>query len=543
MRKNRIFVSLFASFVVCSCSTLKEPVVYENPDYSIEDVRRDEIRKTEELLEKNNVQALWRASIIGDGPTIERCFESVVASFNSALEDKSYFAARNLYKSLKAMDYPKLSSLGKSESELEKLCMESVPGLSSASAPRSASKKVSSYISGTVTIWVDKGIAVHNGYGYADRVIGSGFFISDDGYIITNNHVIADVVDPKNEKYTRLFIKLAADDDTRIPAKVVGWDPVLDLALLKTEVEVPFVFNLGSSEDLDVGDKIYAIGSPIGLERTLTSGIVSAVDRKMFSLGSVMQIDAAVNSGNSGGPCVDSDGNVQAVVFAGMLQYTGLNFAIPVEYLKIELPALYAGGKLVHSWIGAFGKTKKSMGKDSGVEVQYVLPGGSAFRSGVKVGDVITEVDGVKVATVDELQNALMKTPAKSIVKVKFSSGGASEGNAERTVPVYLASRPDNPGLAVYEGDIIKNAFTPIYGLRLEGTAQGKRHYVISEVLKGSIGDESGFSENDYLEIKNIKFNDEKTAIIAEVYSKNRKKGYLDINMALPATLDSPYYF
>ncbi len=263
----------------------------------------------------------------------------------------------------------------------------------------------------------------------------------------------------------------------------------------------------------------------------------------MFSLGSVMQIDAAVNSGNSGGPCVDSDGNVQAVVFAGMLQYTGLNFAIPVEYLKIELPALYAGGKLVHSWIGAFGKTKKSMGKDSGVEVQYVLPGGSAFRSGVKVGDVITEVDGVKVATVDELQNALMKTPAKSIVKVKFSSGGASEGNAERTVPVYLASRPDNPGLAVYEGDIIKNAFTPIYGLRLEGTAQGKRHYVISEVLKGSIGDESGFSENDYLEIKNIKFNDEKTAIIAEVYSKNRKKGYLDINMALPATLDSPYYF
>lgn len=543
MRKNRIFVSLVASFVVCSCSTLKEPVVYENPDYSIEDVRRDEIRKTEELLEKNNVQALWRASIIGDEPTIERCFESVVASFNSALEDKSYFAARNLYKSLKAMDYPKLSSLGKSESELEKLCMESVPGLSSASAPRSASKKVSSYISGTVTIWVDKGIAVHNGYGYADRVIGSGFFISDDGYIITNNHVIADVVDPKNEKYTRLFIKLAADDDTRIPAKVVGWDPVLDLALLKTEVEVPFVFNLGSSEDLDVGDKIYAIGSPIGLERTLTSGIVSAVDRKMFSLGSVMQIDAAVNSGNSGGPCVDSDGNVQAVVFAGMLQYTGLNFAIPVEYLKIELPALYAGGKLVHSWIGAFGKTKKSMGKDSGVEVQYVLPGGSAFRSGVKVGDVITEVDGVKVATVDELQNALMKTPAKSIVKVKFSSGGASEENAERTVPVYLASRPDNPGLAVYEGDIIKNAFTPIYGLRLEGTAQGKRHYVISEVLKGSIGDESGFSENDYLEIKNIKFNDEKTAIIAEVYSKNRKKGYLDINMALPATLDSPYYF
>ena len=183
------------------------------------------------------------------------------------------------------------------------------------------------------------------------------------------------------------------------------------------------------------------------------------------------------------------------------------------------------------------------MGKDSGVEVQYVLPGGSASRSGIKVGDVVTEVDGISVSTIDQLQNALMKTPAKSIIKMKVVRNFDSDEKDERTVPIYLSSRPDNPGLAVYEGDIIKNAFTPIYGLKLEGTAQGKKQYVISGVLKGSIGDESGFSENDYLEIKNVKFNDEKTAIIAEVYSKNRKKGYLDINMALPAALDSPYYF
>ena len=303
------------------------------------------------------------------------------------------------------------------------------------------------------------------------------------------------------------------------------------------------MFNLGSSTDLDVGDKIYAIGSPIGLERTLTSGIVSAVDRKLFSLGSVMQIDAAVNSGNSGGPCIDSNGKVQAVVFAGMLQYNGLNFAIPVEYLKMELPALYSGGKLVHSWVGAYGKTKKIMGKDSGVEVQYVLPGGSAFRSGIGVGDVIVEVDGVKVSTLDEFQNVLMKTPAKTIVKVKSVSEIDSENPSEKVVPIYLSSRPDSPVSAVYEGDILKNAFVPIFGLKLEPTSSNKKKYVIRDVLKGSVGDEAGFSENDYLEIRNIKINDEKTAIIAEVYSKNRKKGYLDVNMALPATMDSPYYF
>ena len=541
MRKNKIFVPVIAAVVFGSCSSIKEPVVYETPDYTLEDVRNDEIKKTLELIEKNNVQALWRASIIGDEETLGKCFESVVASFNSAVEDKSWFVARNLFKSLKSMDYKNLSKLGKTEAELEKLCMESVPGLVSSSG--SGSKKVSSFISGTVTIWVDKGIAIHNGYGYADRVIGSGFFISNDGYIITNNHVIADVVDPKNENYTRLFIKLAEDSDTRIPAKVIGWDPLMDLALLKTEVAAPYVFNLGSSTDLDVGDKIYAIGSPIGLERTLTSGIVSAVDRKLFSLGSVMQIDAAVNSGNSGGPCIDSNGKVQAVVFAGMLQYNGLNFAIPVEYLKMELPALYSGGKFVHSWVGAYGKTKKIMGKDSGVEVQYVLPGGSAFRSGIGVGDVIVEVDGVKVSTLDEFQNVLMKTPAKTIVKVKSVSEIDSENPSEKVVPIYLSSRPDSPVSAVYEGDILKNAFVPIFGLKLEPTSSNKKKYVIRDVLKGSVGDEAGFSENDYLEIRNIRINDEKTAIIAEVYSKNRKKGYLDVNMALPATMDSPYYF
>ena len=541
MRKNKIFVPVIAAIVFGSCSSIKEPVVYETPDYTLEDVRNDEIKKTLELIEKNNVQALWRASIIGDEETLGKCFESVVASFNSAVEDKSWFVARNLFKSLKSMDYKDLSKLGKTEAELEKLCMESVPGLVSSSG--SGSKKVSSFISGTVTIWVDKGIAIHNGYGYADRVIGSGFFISNDGYIITNNHVIADVVDPKNENYTRLFIKLAEDSDNRIPAKVIGWDSLMDLALLKTEVAAPYVFNLGSSTDLDVGDKIYAIGSPIGLERTLTSGIVSAVDRKLFSLGSVMQIDAAVNSGNSGGPCIDSNGKVQAVVFAGMLQYNGLNFAIPVEYLKMELPALYSGGKLVHSWVGAYGKTKKIMGKDSGVEVQYVLPGGSAFRSGIGVGDVIVEVDGVKVSTLDEFQNVLMKTPAKTIVKVKSVSEIDSENPSEKVVPIYLSSRPDSPVSAVYEGDILKNAFVPIFGLKLEPTSSNKKKYVIRDVLKGSVGDEAGFSENDYLEIRNIRINDEKTAIIAEVYSKNRKKGYLDVNMALPATMDSPYYF
>ena len=97
---------------------------------------------------------------------------------------------------------------------------------------------------------------------------------------------------------------------------------------------------MGSSSDLEIGDKISAIGTPVGLEGTLTSGIISSFDRKLLALGNVFQIDAAVNSGNSGGPLIDKNLKVQAIVFAGMLQLQGLNFAIPVEYLKQELGIL-----------------------------------------------------------------------------------------------------------------------------------------------------------------------------------------------------------
>lgn len=540
MKKISIFI---LALLFVSCSSIKEPEnVYEVPDYTLEDVKKEEIKNIESLLEKNPVQSLWRSIILNDEPTKEKCFASVHKEFDSAIEKENWFLARSIYKSLKNTNYSKISSLSKSENELEKLCRQSVPGLIKIN---SSAKKVSSYIDGTVTVWVDKGIAVHNGMGYADRVIGSGFFISKDGYIITNHHVISDVVNPKNEKYSKLFIKIASDSDTRIPAKVIGWDDILDLALLKAEIEAPFVFNLGSSEDLDVGDKVFVIGSPVGLERTLTSGIVSATDRKLFTMGSVMQIDAAVNSGNSGGPCIDSNGNVQAIVFAGMLQYEGLNFAIPVEYLKTELSALYSGGKISHAWIGAFGHTKRIMGKKCGLEVQYIMPGGSANRAKIKAGDVITEIDGEKVFSLEDVQNVLLKNTSKSIISLKYKRNIDSDDVQENSTLIYLSTRPENPGYLIYNSDLIANSFIPIYGMKLMSVSSsplGKR-YLIENIINGSIGDEAGFSENDYIEIKNIKFNDEKSAIYSEIYAKNRKKGYLDLSMALPASLDSPYYF
>lgn len=531
---------IVASIFFSSCATIKDPKnLYSEVDYTLEDVRKEETKRITELLDGNSVQALWRASLMGDEEVNELCWQKVLTEFNEAVSKEDYYNAKRLYDSMNSVFSNRTSSLSKTKAEIEALYLQKVPGFQK-KPDKNAVQKVSAFINGTVTIWVDKGIKIENGIGYADRVIGSGFFISNDGYIITNNHVIADVVDKKSTGYSKLYIKLAENPDLKIPAKVIGWDPQIDLALLKTEVDVPYVFSLGSSSDLEVGNKIYAIGSPVGLERTLTSGIVSANDRKLFSLGSVLQIDAAVNSGNSGGPCIDENGNVQAVVFAGMLQFEGLNFAIPVEYLKSLLPALKAGGKINHPWLGCYGHTKKDLGKNAGVEVQYCLPGGSASRAKLKSGDVITHFDGKKVNTLDELQDLMMGYASKSIYSISYVT---PEGE-EKNTTIYLSVRPEEPGLVIYKSDIFANAALPLLGMKLNSISTiSSRKYAVEKLLNGSLAEEYGFSENDPLEFMTVKLVNENKVLYVEVHSKNRKKGYLDVNMAMSASLDSPYYF
>ena len=539
LRNSLILISFLLGTVFSSCSSVKDPEnVYSEIDYTQDDARREEAKRIKELLEKNSVQALWRAYLLKDSEVISICEEKVFSEYTQFLDSKDWYNALRIAKSLENLSSPLSKKLSKPSGELYSLSNKNVPGLFPEKS--SSPKKVSSFINGTVTIWVDKGIKVQRGMGFADTVIGSGFFISKDGYIVTNHHVISDLVGKKSSGGNRLFIKMAEDSETRIPAKVVGYSAGIDLALLKTEVDAPYVFSLGSSSDLDVGDKIYAIGSPGGLERTLTSGIVSTKDRKMLSLGSVMQIDAAVNPGNSGGPCIDEGGNVQAVVFAGALQFEGLNFAIPVEYLKALLPALYAGGKVMHPWIGCYGHTKKEFGKDAGLLVQYVFPGSSASRAKIVPGDLICEFDGQKISTIEDMQSVMMKNASKSIVRIKYRRGEDEFFETE----IYLGTRPENPGFNIYKGDIIAKSFLPIFGMKLlHVSTSNSRKYSIEQVLRGSVADNSGFSENDPIEIRNIRLNEDNSIIYAEVYTKNRKKGYLDGMMAIAASLDSPFYF
>ena len=155
-------------------------------------------------------------------------------------------------------------------------------------------------------------------------------------------------------------------------------------------------------------------------------------------------------------------------------------------------------------------------------------------------GDLICEVDGQKVSTLEDMQNILMKSAAKSIIRVKYRRGEEQFLESD----VYLGTRPENPGYNIYKGDIIAKSFLPIFGMQLvHVSTSNSRKYSIEQILKGSVADESGFSENDPVEIRNIKLLEDNSVIYAEIYAKNRKKGYLDGVMAIGSQLDSPYYF
>lgn len=538
LRKENVLF-LFVICLFCSCKTLNgvksipEPIDYDNSQ-----VVENEIKRIYSFMESEPVRALWRAILLQNEDVISKAKENLILLFTRALEEKNYYEAQKYLKSLESVGYV---SKNVSINELYKLFSQEVPGLNS--DIQKNPKTIADCMDATVTIWVDRGMKVQNGNGYADIVIGSGFFIDRRGYIVTNYHVIDSMVNPKYEGYSRLYIKLLEDIDTKIPAKVVGYDSVLDLALLKVEIEPKFVLELGTSSDLKIGDRISVIGTPIGLEGTLTSGIISSTERKLTTLGNFFQLDAAVNSGNSGGPIIDENLKVQAIVFAGMLQFQGLNFAIPVEYLRQELGLMYNCSEVIHSWIGCYGHTKRNGKEKIGLEIQYVLPGSSAFISGLTAGDVINSVDGVKISSLEDFQFVCMGYGPETLLEFSYITKENDE-EIEKKGFLYLDKRPKSPSYEIYKSDFLSNAFVPLFGMKLiSSSTLNKNSYTIESVIKGSAADELNFSQFDPVTIRDIKTDEENEYIFVQIYSKRKKKGFLDISMVLSASFDCPYYF
>ncbi|WP_245695923.1 MULTISPECIES: S1C family serine protease [Actinopolyspora] len=257
---------------------------------------------------------------------------------------------------------------------------------------------------------------------------GSGVMINGNGYVVTNNHVVSMAADTPDAEIFTVF-----SDNTRTPARIVGRDPETDLAVLKVEVSNPTVAQLGDSQDLQVGDKVMAVGSPLGLESTVTSGIVSSVHRPVRLAGEetdtnavidAIQTDAAVNPGNSGGALVDGNGAVIGINTAIRTMGTGdsggsigLGFAIPINQVREIAQQLIRTGQVRHPELGVNAKSVTD-GAADGAQVQNVRDGGAAQEAGISEGDVITEIGDRTIGGADELEVAVDEHDVGAVVPV-----------------------------------------------------------------------------------------------------------------------------
>jgi serine protease Do len=264
------------------------------------------------------------------------------------------------------------------------------------------------------------------------RTLGSGFIISKDGYILTNNHVVegSDKIEisllPREKKF-------AAKKENKYPATLIGRDPATDVALLKikTGFDLPFAI-LGNSKNITKGEWVLAMGNPFGLDHSVSAGIVSAIGREINPgenrrFDDFIQTDAAINFGNSGGPLVNMKGEVIGINTAITAQGSGIGFAVPINIAKDVVSQLKESGAVSRGYLGVTiadvtDEMKEAFGLPSakGVVVNDIVPNGPAAKSDLKRGDVILRVDGDEVNDAKSLQRAVARVKPGATVSLEI---------------------------------------------------------------------------------------------------------------------------
>src|SRR5579871_6522483 len=273
--------------------------------------------------------------------------------------------------------------------------------------------------------------------------LGSGFVVDRSGYILTNNHVV--------ENATRIQVTLP-NDKTQYPAKLIGTDPELDLAVLKIDAGKPLQpLPIGNSDAIEVGDWAVAIGSPFGLDQTMTKGIISAKGRDLgerdHQLQRFLQTDAAINRGNSGGPLLNINGQVigiNTMIVSGSGNFEGIGFALPINLAVNSYNQIIKSGKVSRGAIGIqFAREEnssllKAYGASNGVFVQQVTSGGPAAKAGIQASDVIVGINGKNIDTGEELVSLISAAQPGSTVELKLLRDGKP-----MTVSVKIGDRAE----------------------------------------------------------------------------------------------------
>jgi serine protease Do len=330
--------------------------------------------------------------------------------------------------------------------------------------------------------------------------LGSGFVISEDGYIITNNHVVEKADD----------IKVILEDGESYKANVIGKDPKTDLALLKIKPKHKLkAVNLGRSNSLEIGDWVIAIGNPFGLGNTVTAGIVSAKGRSL-GLGAYddfIQTDAAINPGNSGGPLFDLNGRVVGVNTAIIAGGQGIGFAIPVDMARNVVEQLQNNGKVVRGWLGVLVQQitpeiaeSLHLSQPEGALVSDVTPGGPADKAGIKRGDVIVAFDGSKIDDMPDLPKTVATNKPGTKSKLTVIRNGK-----EKTVDLTLGELPDEMAVSTSaRNDSVERNLGLIVQeinpqIQRKFRIEESKGVIITNVNPGSLGYDAGLRPGDII--------------------------------------------
>src|SRR5262245_30831440 len=257
---------------------------------------------------------------------------------------------------------------------------------------------------------------------------GSGVVVSPDGYILTNNHVAS--------AGNQITVKLS--DRREFQARRIGTDPKTDLALIKIEAQNLSYATLGDSSKLEPGEWVIALGSPFGLEQTMTAGIVSAVGRKFGGNDNYIQTDASINPGNSGGPLINMNGEVigiNTMIYSRSGGSEGIGFSVPSNTAKKVKDALLKNGRVSRGYLGV--SLQYSETDDGGALVADVTNGGPASKACMRNGDRIVEFDGKPVKSTKQLTEIIADSPVGKTLNVKFV-----RDSREQSTSITLAERP-----------------------------------------------------------------------------------------------------
>ena len=294
----------------------------------------------------------------------------------------------------------------------------------------------------------DKGTTIFLQDGASNLGLGTGFIVSNDGYIVTNQHV-------SGEKNNTCYVTLESGKTYK--ASVVWTDVDLDLSIIKINVNNLDYLILGDSDKIKIAEQVYAIGNPIGFEfqRTVTSGIISGLNRtikieedgKTSYMEDLIQTDATINPGNSGGPLINKNGEVLGINSVKITSAEGIGFAIPINIIKPIIEQLVSNGEYITPTLGMFAYDKdivpyinqeltQNIKLDTGIYVADVIRNSPAERSGMKRGDILLEIDGIKLEKMSELRTYIYSKKVGEKLNIKYI-----RGNKEYQISITLAKK------------------------------------------------------------------------------------------------------